>query len=140
MTGMAVNGAARQIRDARPQARVAVTGTITAAQAVMVGGSPGYRCRLADGTGQLDLLFLGRDRVAGLTPGARCEVEAMAVAYHGRLTAWNPRYRLMPAARRPGRSPSGLPVPVTLRPPASRHQRSARPGVTPGVTPAAARR
>jgi hypothetical protein len=88
---------ARRIADARPQDRVAVTGTVTAARAVTVGAGPGYLCRLADGSGQLDLLFLGRAGVAGLVPGARCAVEARAGTYRGRLTAWNPRYRLIPA-------------------------------------------
>ena len=61
---------ARRISDARPQARVAVTGIITAAQTVTIGSSPVYRCTLTDGTGEIDVLFLGRTAVGGLTAGA----------------------------------------------------------------------
>ena len=51
-----------------------MTGTIRTATAVTVGSSPAWRCTLADGTGEIELLFLGRDRVAGLEPGRRCGV------------------------------------------------------------------
>jgi hypothetical protein len=101
-----MSGPARHIADARPQARVAVTGTITAARTVTVGTSPAYLCRLADDTGQLDLLFLGRAGVPGLRPGARCAVDAMAGTHRGRLTAWNPRYQLICAESEPGRAPA----------------------------------
>jgi hypothetical protein len=56
----------------------------------------GYRCVLDDGTGRIDLLFVGRYRVPGLVPGARCHVEGTARLDHGRLTLWNPLYRLSP--------------------------------------------
>jgi hypothetical protein len=106
---------ARRIADARPQARVAVTGTVIEARAVDVGGGPGYQCRLADDTGALDLLFLGRARIAGLVPGARCAVQAMAGCYRGRLTVWNPRYRLIGAQNGSGRDRCGQPENVTHR-------------------------
>jgi hypothetical protein len=110
-----MSACARRIADARPQAWLAVTGTITAARAVTVGGGPGYLCRLADGTGGLDLLFLGRAGVAGLVPGARCAVQAMAGTRRGRLTVWNPRYRLMSPENGPACVPAGLPEPRTSR-------------------------
>jgi len=115
MSDPAANGPARRIANARPQARVAVTGTIVSARTVTVGTSPGYLCRLADGTGELDLLFLGRTAIAGLVPGARCTVEAMAGIYRGRLTAWNPRYRLMSAESGSGRAPASQPPSFTPR-------------------------
>ncbi len=58
-----------RIGDARSQDRVTVTGTICETQTVTLGGSLAYRCVLCDGTGQLDLLFLGRAAVAGLAVG-----------------------------------------------------------------------
>jgi hypothetical protein len=77
---------------------VAAGGVIVAAK---VGsskdGSPaslGYRCTLDDGTGQVDLLFIGRRLVSGLTVGARCHVEGTARMDRGPLTPWNPLYRL----------------------------------------------
>jgi RecG-like helicase len=89
---------ARWISDARPQARVAVTGIITATQAVAIGSSPAYRCTLTDGTGEIYLLFLGRTAVSGLTAGRRCSVAGTAGTSGERLVVWNPRYWL----QRPG--------------------------------------
>ena len=56
----------------------------------------GFRCVLDDGTGRIDLLFVGRDQVPGLVPSARCDVEGTARMEHGRLTPRNPLYRLRP--------------------------------------------
>jgi len=90
---------ARQVTDARSRARVVVTGTIRAAQAVTHGTSPAYCCTLDDGTGQLDLLFLGRTAIPGLTVGTRCSIEGTARTEGDRLVVWNPIYRLeVPAA------------------------------------------
>jgi len=87
---------ARMISDARPQARVAVTGIITATKTVTIGSSPAYRCALTDGTGEIYVLFLGRTEVPGLRGGRRCSVAGTAAASGGRLVVWNPRYRLEP--------------------------------------------
>jgi two-component system, OmpR family, sensor histidine kinase KdpD len=83
---------AAAISDVRRRDRVRVTGTITSAQTTVIGSSPGYRCVLADGTGELDLLFLGRAAIAGLAAGARCSVEGVITARGSRLAVWNPRY------------------------------------------------
>jgi two-component system sensor histidine kinase KdpD len=86
---------ARKAADTRSQGRVVVTGTIRTAQVVTRGSSPAYCCTLDDGTGQLDLLFLGRTGVPGLTVGTRCSVEGTATGTDGdRLVVWNPLYRL----------------------------------------------
>jgi signal transduction histidine kinase len=62
----AMNGTRSAIGEARPQTWVIVTGTIRATAAVTVGGSPAFRCQLADGTGEIEMLFLGR--AAAVTP------------------------------------------------------------------------
>ncbi|HVX21566.1 MAG TPA: universal stress protein [Acidimicrobiales bacterium] len=71
-----------------------ITGTVSAATVVTRGTSPTYRCTLDDGTGQLDLLFLGRRSVPGLTVGMRCSAEGTVLAEGSRLVVWNPLYRL----------------------------------------------
>ena len=104
MSGLELTGAtfwggrpvARRISDARPQARVAVTGIITATETVTIGSGPACRCALTDGTGEIYVLFLGRTAVSGLTAGRRCSVAGMAGTSGGRLVVWNPRYRLQP--------------------------------------------
>jgi two-component system sensor histidine kinase KdpD len=85
---------ARQVTDARSRTRVVVTGTIRAAQAVTRGTRPAYCCTLDDGTGQLDLLFLGRTAIPGLTVGTRCSVEGTTRTEGNRMVVWNPLYRL----------------------------------------------
>ena len=90
---------ARQVADARSRARVVVTGRICAGEALTRGTGPAYCCTLDDGTGQLDLLFLGRSAVPGLTVGMRCSIEGTARTEGDRLVVWNPLYRLeTPAA------------------------------------------
>lgn len=100
MTACELLGATR-IGDVRPQDRVKVTGAIISAQTTAIGASIGYRCVLADGTGQLDLIFLGRAAIAGLAAGARCSIEGVVAARGGRLAVWNPRYQVQPAQAPP---------------------------------------
>ncbi len=88
--------AVSRIADARVQTRVSLSGTISSAGLLTLGSSPVYRCRFGDGSGELDLLFLGHAAVAGLAAGSRCSVQGMATMRRGRLVIWNPRYRLEP--------------------------------------------
>ncbi|HEX6452942.1 MAG TPA: response regulator [Trebonia sp.] len=78
------------------RSRVTVTGVIRLAAAETIGTGPALRCVLADGSGQIDLLFLGREALTGLEPGRRCTVTGRACLYEGRLVIWNPRYELEP--------------------------------------------
>jgi hypothetical protein len=85
---------ARRITDARPRRRLVVTGTIRGTETTIVGGSTSYACVLADGTGEIGLLFLGRQVIPGLVGGVRCTVEGTARMGDGRLVLWNPHYRI----------------------------------------------
>jgi two-component system, OmpR family, sensor histidine kinase KdpD len=96
--------AATRISGVRGQDRVTLAGTIISAQVITVGSSIAYRCVLADGTGELDLLFLGRAAIAGLTVGIRCRIEGVVAARAGRLAVWNPRYQVLPAGDAPAGS------------------------------------
>jgi hypothetical protein len=87
---------AYKVADAQPRGRVAVTGTITGVDTVNMHGATSSRYVLDDGTGQLDLLFLGRPRVAGLSTGTCCTAEGRARLDHGGLVVWNPFYRIEP--------------------------------------------
>jgi CheY-like chemotaxis protein len=91
-----------RIADARARQQVTLAGTIRATETVTAGSSPLYRCVLADGTGEADLLFLGRSQVGGLTAGTCCRAEGGATVRRGRLAVWNPRYQAGPAPK-PGR-------------------------------------
>jgi len=84
---------ATKIVNAQPRQRVVVSGTITNARTVPIGSGIAYTCDLADGTGSLALVFLGRREIPGLVPGASCTVEGTARMVEGSLAVWNPRYR-----------------------------------------------
>jgi RecG-like helicase len=89
---------AAAIGDIHGRDRVMVTGTIVSAQTTAIGSSPAYRCVLADGTGELDLLFLGRAAITGLAAGTPCSIEGVVAARGDRLAVWNPRYQVQPSA------------------------------------------
>jgi CheY-like chemotaxis protein len=89
--------AATRIAAVRPRERVTLTGTIRSVATDPIGSSPAFRCVIADGSGEIEMLFLGHQQVSGLTPRRRCTVQGMACVYRGRLVIWNPRYALQPA-------------------------------------------
>ncbi len=62
-------------------------------------GVPTVEAELYDGSGALDLIWLGRRRIAGIEPGRRALVEGLVCEVNGRRAMFNPRYQLVP---RPG--------------------------------------
>jgi CheY-like chemotaxis protein len=131
MTSSSEQAVAKYLAQAYPQGRVDVTGVIHEVQTIAVGGSPAYRCVLADGTGEIDLLFLGRSTVPGLAVGGRCSVAGIAGTHCGRVVIWNPRYQLKP--------PDEFRPTAEVRRPPYGHAARARParrGAPAGVMPA----
>ncbi|WP_425956960.1 OB-fold nucleic acid binding domain-containing protein [Xylanimonas sp. McL0601] len=61
-------------------------------------GVPSVEAELFDGSGALDLVWLGRRTIAGVEPGRRIRVEGMVCEAEGRRTMFNPRYELRPRA------------------------------------------
>src|SRR5690606_4143581 len=57
-------------------------------------GVPTVEAELYDGSGSLDLVWLGRRTIAGVEPGRRIRVEGMVCDLDGRRTMFNPRYEL----------------------------------------------
>jgi hypothetical protein len=89
--------ATRLIADLRPQSQAVVRGMIRSPGTVTVGSGPAFHFTLVDGSGELDVLFLGRRTIRGLLPGARLTVEGRVGTYHCKLALWNPLYRIEPA-------------------------------------------
>jgi hypothetical protein len=92
---------AMRMADLVPQARADVTGVISSMRAMSLGGSPACRYALTDGTGELDLLFMGRVQIAGMECGRRCRAVGTVSRRDDRLVLWNPRYWLDPADSKP---------------------------------------
>ena len=88
--------AATPIANVVPQGPAEVSGVISSTCAMLIGGAPACRYTLTDGTGELDLLFLGRVEIAGMRCGRRCRAEGTVGKRDGRLVLWNPRYWLEP--------------------------------------------
>ncbi|PFG35512.1 ATP-dependent DNA helicase RecG [Flavimobilis soli] len=51
---------------------------------------------LFDGSGSVDLVWLGRRRIAGIEPGRRVRVAGLVTSDRGRTVIFNPRYELLP--------------------------------------------
>jgi amino acid transporter len=73
----------------------AVTGRVTQLTIETVAGTPSLVATISDGTGELDLLFLGRSHIGGVHLGVRMSASGMAAAHRGRLTIINPLYQLL---------------------------------------------
>ena len=85
---------ARRISQAGSRGRVVVTGTVRGAAVIDTGGSRSGSYVFDDGTGMIDLVFLGRPTVRGLSCGTRCTIEGTARLHQGKLVIWNPLYRI----------------------------------------------
>ncbi|RYV50347.1 OB-fold nucleic acid binding domain-containing protein [Pengzhenrongella frigida] len=62
-------------------------------------GVAALEAELYDGTGTVDLVWLGRREISGIEPGRRGAFEGLVCATDGRAKIYNPRYELLP---RPG--------------------------------------
>lgn len=87
---------ARKILDAQPRQRLIVTGLVVAAAIQDVGGSPSACYTVDDGSGRVDLLFLGRRRIDNLDLGTCVTVEGTVMADTTTMVIWNPIYRIEP--------------------------------------------
>jgi hypothetical protein len=90
-------GQVMPIGQVRPQQRVVVSGEIRSTTAMALRGCPACRYTLVDGTGELDLIFLGRVEIRGLEKGRRCTAGGTTATRDDRIVLWNPRYTLEPA-------------------------------------------
>jgi hypothetical protein len=78
--------------------RMSVSGVLRSVTLRPREGVPALEAELYDGSGTLDLVWLGRRAIAGINPGRRLRV-GFVCDIAGRPTVFNPRYELRP---RPG--------------------------------------
>lgn len=57
---------------------------------------PALEAELFDGTGSIQVVWLGQRRIAGVEPGRRVRLSGFVCERDGRLTMFNPRYELAP--------------------------------------------
>ena len=87
---------ATHIRDCVGGSTTTVTGRLRSVTLRPVAKAPAVEAELWDGTGRLTLLFLGRRRIPGITPGRHVVVHGRPIVRDGETAMVNPRYELLP--------------------------------------------
>lgn len=60
------------------------------------GGVPALEAELADGSGVITIVWLGRRRIAGIAPGRSMQIQGRIGTHNGVRIMYNPRYELIP--------------------------------------------
>lgn len=80
-----------------PRRSVVVAGRLRTVVLRVDGRSPSVEAELFDGTGHVDLVWMGRRRIVGLEAGTRLVARGrVARGEDGRLVIYNPIYELRP--------------------------------------------
>jgi hypothetical protein len=74
--------------------RACVAGTLRTVTLRPRGGAPALEAELYDGSDVINLVWLGRRRIAGIEPGRLLRAEGLVSMQDGRKVMFNPRYEL----------------------------------------------
>lgn len=78
--------------------RFCVAGTLRTVTLRPRGGAPALEAELYDGSDVIDLVWLGRRKIAGIEPGRPVKAEGLVSVQDGRKVMFNPRYELRPGS------------------------------------------
>ena len=81
-----------RIDQIEPRTRVATGGEVRSVRIVPRAGAPALEVTFSDGRSSATAVFLGRRKIAGLTPGRRIAVRGMVARDGKQLTFYNPEY------------------------------------------------
>jgi hypothetical protein len=84
------------IAEAPDRELVRLRGTLRTVTLRPRGGVPALEAELFDGTDVVTIVWLGRRRIAGITPGRSLQVRGRIGRHDGMRTIYNPRYELIP--------------------------------------------
>lgn len=84
------------IADAPDRELVSLAGSLQTVTLRPRGGVPALEAELFDGTGSIVLIWLGRRRITGITPGRSMRVKGRIGLNDGVRVIFNPRYELLP--------------------------------------------
>jgi hypothetical protein len=84
------------IAEADPGQQHLLSGVLASVTVHPNGSTHGLEAELFDGTGRIRLVWMGRGRIGGISPGRSLTVEGRLVTVRGMLTMFNPRYSLWP--------------------------------------------
>jgi len=82
------------ISEAPDRQRVIVQGTLKTVTLRPRGGVPALEAELYDGSGSISVVWLGRRRIGGITPGRAIRVEGRIGVQDNQRVMYNPRYEL----------------------------------------------
>jgi hypothetical protein len=79
------------------RSQVCVVGMLRTVTIQPRGGSPSLQAELWDGSGCVDVVWIGRRRIAGIEPGRVIRAEGRITLRDGRRVMFNPKYELRPS-------------------------------------------
>ncbi|GAA2619420.1 OB-fold nucleic acid binding domain-containing protein [Streptomyces vastus] len=88
-----------RIGDALDRQIVTVTGTLRTVTLRPRAGVPALEAELFDGSGALDVVWLGRRSIVGIEPGRKLIASGRISMSRGRRVLFNPKYELRPLGR-----------------------------------------
>jgi len=74
---------------------VTIAGRVRSIRVAPLHDAPTLELIIADGTGAISVVFLGRRGLAGVTVGTRLQVEGRVGIHKARLAIMNPPYQLL---------------------------------------------
>ncbi|HUF85272.1 MAG TPA: OB-fold nucleic acid binding domain-containing protein [Acidimicrobiia bacterium] len=83
------------ISEVTPRTQARVAGEVRSVMIVPRAGAPALEVTVSDGRGSVTAVFLGRRKIAGISPGRKVVLEGVTRADGGRLVVYNPRYQLL---------------------------------------------
>jgi len=83
---------AQAISSVKARERVGLFGEIQSVSASTPGAALSFQADLSDGTGHITLVWMGRDRVPGISPGVIMRVYGRTAQLGKELVMYNPRY------------------------------------------------
>ncbi|QOR69112.1 OB-fold nucleic acid binding domain-containing protein [Ruania alkalisoli] len=87
------------VAQCKARQRVCLSGVIRSVTYSPAGQAPELLAELYDGSGSVDLVWLGRREIPGIVPGCRLKVEGMlcrTAAGQPRPAIYNPSYQILP--------------------------------------------
>jgi hypothetical protein len=85
------------VRRCADRQQVCVVGMLRTVTIQPRGQSPSLQAELWDGSGTVDVVWIGRRRIAGIEPGRIIRAEGRITQRDGHRVMFNPRYELRPA-------------------------------------------
>ena len=86
-----------RIADCKAGEKPRVSGTVRSLTIRPRTSIPALEIELYDGSGSLQVLWLGRRRIEGIVPGRKMIIHGRLTMINRHLTVYNPRYLLLPA-------------------------------------------